>query len=178
MLKRFRSGTACKSSLSLLVLVFLSFQARVSAVDVTQSPQPQEPGASVATDPANEMVPGMGDAQGSAAQGAIEPFLEPRHPHRGAWYLGVYGRYTTTGHLLTRVFPNTPASRAGLEPGDRIVTVNGQQVGDVLNRQYPIDMLLQRHASRDGLVRLLVQDQRTGRLVNLDLRLTRGEVHF
>nr|WP_250933581.1 PDZ domain-containing protein [Aporhodopirellula aestuarii] len=110
-------------------------------------------------------------------------FVEPKGPHRGpivygGWYLGVYGHYTETGHLLTQVFAHTAASRAGLEPGDRIVSVNGQQVGNVLGRQYPIDVLLQRHASPGGHVRLLVQDRRTMQLVNLDVRLTRGQVHF
>ncbi|WP_372718430.1 PDZ domain-containing protein [Novipirellula sp.] len=110
-----------------------------------------------------------------------EPFVEPQHPgrdHFGGWHLGVFGHYTTTGHLLTQVFPNTPASRAGLEPGDRIITVNGFQVGDVLDRQYPIDILIQRHASPNGFVRLLVQNRRTLRLHNLDVRLARGRIHF
>ncbi|GAA5508602.1 PDZ domain-containing protein [Novipirellula caenicola] len=110
-----------------------------------------------------------------------DPFVEPQHPgrdHFGGWHLGVFGHYTTTGHLLTQVFPNTPAARAGLEPGDRIITVNGYQVGDVLNRQYPIDVLIQRHASPTGFVRLLVQNRRTLRLHNLDVRLARGRIHF
>ncbi|WP_040768215.1 PDZ domain-containing protein [Novipirellula maiorica] len=111
----------------------------------------------------------------------FDPFVEPQHPgrdHIGGWHLGVFGHYTTTGHLLTQVFPNTPASRAGLEPGDRIITVNGYQVGDVIDRQYPIDFLIQRHASPNGFVRLLVQNRRTLRLQNLDVRLARGRIHF
>jgi len=114
-------------------------------------------------------------------RGGDDLFVEPQHPNRdhfGGWHLGVFGHYTTTGHLLTQVFPNTPASRAGLEPGDRIITVNGFQVGDVLDRQYPIDFLIQRHASPSGFVRLLVQNRRTLRLHNLDVRLARGRIHF
>ncbi len=149
------------------LLALFGYQTTARAVDPIQNRQPS---GSVVADAA---APDRGQMEG-----AVEPFIEPRHPHRGGWFLGVFGRYTTTGHLLTRVYPNTPASRAGLEPGDRIVTVNGQQIGEVLNRQYPIDTLLQRHATRDGFVRLLVQDQRSGRLVNVDVRLTRGEVHF
>jgi predicted metalloprotease with PDZ domain len=112
----------------------------------------------------------------------VEPakggFVEPKGPNQASWYLGVFGNYTSTGHLLTQVYPNTPAARAGLEPGDRILTVNGQQVGDVLGRQYPIDMLLQKHASPSGHVRLLVQDRRTRLLVNFEVRLVRQQVHF
>ncbi|EMI45526.1 PDZ domain-containing protein [Rhodopirellula sp. SWK7] len=116
-----------------------------------------------------------GDANG----GFVEPKERPGgHGHFGGWYLGVYGHYTDTGHLLTQVYANTAAARAGLEPGDRIVSVNGQQVGYVFGRRYPIDMLLQRHASHDGWVRLLVQDRRTMRLVNRNVRLTRGQIHF
>lgn len=107
----------------------------------------------------------------------VEP-QDPNHHQLGGWHLGVHGHYTSTGHLLTQVFPNTPAARAGLEPGDRIVTVNGFQVGNVNDRQYPIDFLLQRYASPQGFVRLLVQNRRTLQLVNLDVRLARGRIHF
>lgn len=36
---------------------------------------------------------------------------------------------TDTGVVVTRVVPRSAASRLGLEPGDRIVTVGGFQVG-------------------------------------------------
>tara|TARA_R110002049_G_scaffold47902_3_gene138506 strand:+ start:21410 stop:22144 length:735 start_codon:yes stop_codon:yes gene_type:complete len=112
---------------------------------------------------------------GSADGGFVEPRPGDRPPQRGGWYLGVYGHYSPTGLLLTQVYPNTAAARAGLEVGDRIVAVNGHQIGDVLNRRIAIDSALQ--TSRSGRVRLLVQDRRTHRLVNLDVQLTRGRLH-
>lgn len=109
-------------------------------------------------------------------------FVEPkpgspiRHPAAG-WYLGVYGKYTSTGLLLTEVTPNTAASRFGLEVGDRIVAVNGQQIGVLENSQLNLDVALQRHAGRSGIVRLLVQDHRTMQLINIKVQLSRGRVH-
>ncbi|MFG0288734.1 MAG: PDZ domain-containing protein [Rhodopirellula sp. JB044] len=131
--------------------------------------------------------PEIGDER--KGNGANEPggFVEPKEPppgrgpghaHFGNWYLGVYGHYTDTGHLLTQVYTNTAAARAGLEPGDRIVCINGYQIGDVLGRRYPLDRLLQRHASHHGWVRLLVQDRRSMQLINMDVQLTRGQIHF
>lgn len=108
----------------------------------------------------------------------VERFVEPRQTFQGTWYLGVFGHYTNTGHLLTQVVPNTPASRAGLEPGDRLITVNGHQIGQILGQQFPLDFLLHRYTSPTGHVRLLVQDRRTNRLVNLDVRLKRVQVHY
>lgn len=110
------------------------------------------------------------------AGGFVEP--RPGEPLRvGGWYLGVYGQYTSTGLLLTEVFPRTAASQAGLEVGDRLVAVNGRQIGNVLGYRLPLDEALQRYASPQGWVRLLVQDRRTLRLVNIDVRLTRTRIH-
>jgi hypothetical protein len=110
--------------------------------------------------------------------GFVEPM--PHHPPGhplGGWYLGVYGNYTSTGMLLTQVFPQTPAARVGLEVGDRIVTVSGRQIGDVNRSRLTIDRALQMYASPSGWVRLLVQDRRSGQLVNVDVRLVRGRIH-
>jgi hypothetical protein len=43
------------------------------------------------------------------------------------WWLGVYVYNTPTGVVITRVVPNSPAARAGLEPRDCIVAVEGYQ---------------------------------------------------
>ncbi|TWT49615.1 PDZ domain (Also known as DHR or GLGF) [Rubripirellula amarantea] len=102
-------------------------------------------------------------------------FVEPkiRHvPRLGEWYLGVYGNYTSTGLQLTQVYPRTAASAVGLEVGDRIVAVNGQRI----SMRYPLDIALQ--STRNGWVRLLVQDHRTNRLLNVNVRLTRVHRHF
>ncbi|QDV43736.1 PDZ domain (Also known as DHR or GLGF) [Stieleria neptunia] len=111
-------------------------------------------------------------------------FVEPKpgqgsgNPVLGGWYLGVYGSYSATGLLLTQVYPGTAAARVGLEVGDRIITVNGHQIGIGPHSNLRIDTALQRYASRSGWVRLLVKDKRTGRLINVDVKLTRGAVHF
>lgn len=108
-------------------------------------------------------------------------FVEPKPGHhghpRGGWYLGVYGNYSDTGLLLTEVYPHTPAARVGLEVGDRIVAVNGHQIGVLVNTRLNLDVALQRFTSPTGWVRLLIQDRRTQRLLNVNVQLIRGRVH-
>jgi hypothetical protein len=108
---------------------------------------------------APQIEPGMPDAI---------PYLRARR-----WRLGVFAVNTDTGVLITRTLPNTPAWRSGLERRDRIVTVDGYQIGYVNGRLYPLGDELQRRADRSGRVPLLVQDCRTGDLVNMDVRLER-----
>jgi S1-C subfamily serine protease len=119
-------------------------------------------------------------ADGVAAQTIVEPgmgngFVEPQNPHMpqfGGWYLGVYGNYTSSGLLLTQVYPGTSAARVGLEIGDRIVAVNGRRI----SMRYPLNVALQ--STANGWVTLSVQDWRTRRLLYVHVRLTRSHVHF
>ncbi|MCO8125036.1 PDZ domain-containing protein [Stieleria sp. TO1_6] len=103
-----------------------------------------------------------------------EGFVEPKNRRQqqwGGWYLGVYGSYTSTGLYLTEVYRGTAAARAGLEVGDRIISVNGRQISLL----YPLNLALQ--STINGRVILLVQDRRTQRLINLPVRLTRSRIH-
>jgi len=96
------------------------------------------------------------------------PFILPQR-----WRLGVFAVNTETGVLITRVIPGTPAWRAGVEPRDHIVCVGGYQIGFVNGRLYPLGDELQHRADRAGRVALLVQDTRTGDLVNMPVQLER-----
>ncbi|MHB8969514.1 MAG: YbaY family lipoprotein [Pirellulaceae bacterium] len=105
-----------------------------------------------------------------------ESRLAPPRPDReGRWFLGVEVDYQNFGAVITRVTRQSPARRAGLEPRDVIVTVNGYQIGSVNNRLYPLDRELEVRAGRRGNVRLLVQNQRNGTLSNLDIQLERAD---
>jgi uncharacterized lipoprotein YbaY len=101
--------------------------------------------------------------------------LPPRPDREGRWFLGVEVEYREYGAVITRVTRPSPARRAGLEPRDVIVTVNGYQIGQVNNRLYPLDRELELRASRRGRVRLLVQNLRNGDLTNLDIQLERAD---
>ncbi|MDV6029411.1 MAG: PDZ domain-containing protein [Phycisphaera sp. RhM] len=122
----------------------------------------------------------------AATLGTVEGggFVEPKpgqgsgNPIVGGWYLGVYGSYSANGLLLTQVYPGTAAARVGLEVGDRILAVNGHPIGIGTHRTLRIDTALERYANRFGWVRLLVRDKRSGRLINVDVKLSRGTVHF
>jgi uncharacterized lipoprotein YbaY len=106
----------------------------------------------------------------------LDSRLVPPRPDRDRrWFLGVEVDYRDYGAAVTRVFRNSPARRAGLETRDVIVTVNGYQIGTVGGRLFPLERELELRASRRGLVRLLVQNQRTGQLTNLDVQLERAD---
>lgn len=89
------------------------------------------------------------------------------------WRLGVYAVNTRTGVRITQVMPGTAAANQGLEPGDRIVSVDGYQVGYVRGRLYPLGDELQRRAGPRGNVLLLVQNVRTQELQNMEVTLDR-----
>ncbi|MHB0957726.1 MAG: YbaY family lipoprotein [Pirellulaceae bacterium] len=97
--------------------------------------------------------------------------VPPRPDREGRWFLGVEVDYREYGAVITRVLRQSPARRAGLEPRDVIVTVNGYQVGNVHHRLYPLHRELDLRASRRGQVRLLIRNHRDGNLSNLDIQL-------
>lgn len=108
----------------------------------------------------------------AAAPGAVTSQLlshSDRRPPR--WRLGVYSQDTDTGVQINRVVADTPADRAGLEPGDVIVAVSGYQVGIVNGEHYDCGYEFESRADADGNVMLLVQDHRSKSLVNLPVQL-------
>lgn len=163
------------ASFSMLILT-LAPGSIIRWADEAGNPPPAEQNPAP---PFWEGPPGRGDDVGfpkGPRPGVFPIEVLPVRPPIDGWHLGVYGRYTSTGHLLTEIVAGSPAAAAGLEPGDRIISVNGQQVGEVLGTRYPIDALLQRHASPGGWVRLLVLDRRTRKLLNLDVQLSPGRL--
>jgi serine protease Do len=50
------------------------------------------------------------------------------HPNLTPWFAHAVGLSIHSGALITRIEENSPASRAGLSPGDLIVKVNGRRV--------------------------------------------------
>lgn len=111
--------------------------------------------------------PGGMQERAAGGQARVAPGLT--WPPR--WWLGVYVYDTPAGVVVTRVVPNSPAARAGLEPRDAIVTVEGYQVGYVGRRLYALGPELQQRANPNGEVLLLVQNWRNGELTNMDVRL-------
>ena len=108
---------------------------------------------------------GLPEARGEAPDRRERLVVEPR------WRLGVYAYNTPTGVVITRVAPGSPAWRVGLEPGDRIVTVSGYQVGFVGERVYYLGEELQLRAEPRGRVLLLVQNVRGNGLLNVPVQL-------
>jgi hypothetical protein len=116
---------------------------------------------------------GMQERSAAPGQPRIAPGFPqfPPFPQSARWWLGVYAYNTSTGVVITRVVPNSPAARVGLEPRDRIVTVEGFQVGYLHRRLYPLGPELQLRADPNGQVRLLVQNWRNGELTTMDVRM-------
>ena len=91
-------------------------------------------------------------------------------PHR-RWVLGVRADATDTGYLVQKVESSSAASRIGLESGDRIVAVDGQQIGFVGNKHVLLSRTLQQMGGESGHVQLLIQNRRNDRLVSISTML-------
>lgn len=87
------------------------------------------------------------------------------------WRLGIFPQDTDTGVVVKEVVSGSAAQRAGLEVNDRIISVHGYQIGYVNGVLYDVGQELERHADTNGWVRMLVQDSRNGRLMNLPVQL-------
>ncbi len=114
-------------------------------------------------------------ANGQLTKHSFAPAVDPL---RRRWILGVQADATGTGYLVRQVQPHSAAGRIGLEPGDRIITVDGWQVGLVGHRMQRLGDTLERQGGQDGNVRLLVQNRRNGRLVALNVRLRHPIQHL
>ena len=114
---------------------------------------------------------------GEPMDNAYHPLLNPSgetpiataQPNR--WRLGVFTQDTETGCVIAKVTPGSPAREIHLEPRDRIVAVNGYRVGQVHGARYDLGNEFNLRADQDGLVHLLVQDNRTGTLTNVSVNL-------
>ena len=87
------------------------------------------------------------------------------------WRLGIYPEDTDTGVRISQVVRGSAAERAGLETGDRIIGVHGYQVGYVNGTLFDVGQEFERHADTQGWVRILVQNNRDGKLLNMPLQL-------
>ncbi len=111
--------------------------------------------------PAFGQVPGAG----GRPQGR---FMPPPGP--ATLSLGLQTRVTDTGMLVVGADANSVGRAAGIERGDTIITVDGQQVGQVANRLVDLDQTLQNTISRQGSAVILIRNGRDGRLVNVPVR--------
>ena len=67
------------------------------------------------------------------------------------------------GHLIGRVLPQSIAEELGIEPGDRLLAINGQEIMDVFDYQYYI---------KDEYIEVLVAKP-SGEEWLLEIRITR-----
>ena len=117
---------------------------------------------------------GQSPARSLSPPQEMETRLEPHHhspfPNRN-WVLGVRADATDTGYLVRRVEHSSAALQYGLEVGDRIIAINGTQIGQIGNRVVRLGDQLELEGGQDGRVLLLVQNRRNGRLVPLQVTL-------
>lgn len=102
--------------------------------------------------------------------GPPSPSMEPM-PWERNWgelgfhaYLAQMGQYS--GLIVSKVFPDTPASQLGLVVGDVIINVNGQVVDDLSNRQLEI-LFLGLTTEEKQAVNMQVWNSHTRRLSTL-----------
>ncbi|MCD0463462.1 PDZ domain-containing protein [Roseiconus lacunae] len=70
------------------------------------------------------------------------------------WILGVRTNPTGSGAVVTSVSPLSAAEQAGIEAGDRIIAIDGRQVGWIGDDSVPLHRLVD--ASPSGVARLLI----------------------
>ena len=87
------------------------------------------------------------------------------------WRLGIFPEDTDTGVVVKEVVRNSAAERAGLEVNDRVLAVHGYQVGYVDGALFDVGQEFEKHADASGWVRVLVQDNRNGRVMNVPVKL-------
>lgn len=122
---------------------------------------------------------GQSDARNrlGASEGTMQDGAWPNNWRFGSannssqWNLGVMGDSSETGFRVSQVTSGGAASRARLEPGDIILTVEGYQIGLIGGRLYDLADEVNRRADSTGAVRLLLQDGQTGRLASIRVQL-------
>lgn len=127
-------------------------------------PNPQ-PGNYPATDTPNARV---------RVQDPLLNYLPPGQnpaPAENRWRLGVMSRDTEQGVRIHEIVRGSAAERAGLEVNDLIVNVQGYQVGIVNGTLFELAREFERNADQNGMVTMLVQDNRTKNLINLSVQL-------
>ncbi|XP_030064195.1 Na(+)/H(+) exchange regulatory cofactor NHE-RF1 isoform X2 [Microcaecilia unicolor] len=101
----------------------------------------------------------MSAEEGTGASAAGDPLL-PRlcHLSKGPDGFGfhLHGERNKSGQFIRLVEPDSPAERAGLRAGDRLVEVNGENVEGASHQQV-VNLIRQ----ADGDVRFLVVDRQT-----------------
>jgi S1-C subfamily serine protease len=110
-------------------------------------------------------------AAGAAAAGTVK--LRPgQAPPPGACYtdplpdfgMGMDGRFVEGGIEITKVYRNGATERAGLEPGDVLVSVNGQTLRE------PADWI-QGMTNQNGRLSFRLRDVRTGQIVSREVHM-------
>lgn len=72
--------------------------------------------------------------------------LQKRRNYR---HFGVFiGRDFPSGLYVVTVEPNSPATEAGIQPGDRVVAINGQLVSSIVDNPTDIVLRLAHHTDR------------------------------
>lgn len=88
------------------------------------------------------------------------------------WQLGAVIQNTPSGVLIQQVAPGGVADRAGLKPGDVIVSVAGTQVGYSNGRVVDLIYEINRRVNANGQVRLTVLDSAIRQLRTVDLNIS------
>ena len=79
---------------------------------------------------------------------------------------------------MKSVLPNSPAQRAGLEPGDYLLDAGGFIVGDYNGQHYPLSQAIDLGAESNGWIEMMVWNRRTFAQETLWVKLQhRGHVH-
>ena len=90
-------------------------------------------------------------------------------PSPRRWILGIRSTSTSAGCVITAVIKGSAAEKAGLTVGDRVITVDGKQVGWIGRHLAALHRAVD--AAPAGKTRLLVQKSAAGNFQSVSIRL-------
>ena len=121
---------------------------------------------------------GQQPLQQSSPQIVHHPSISESGYSSRRWVLGVRADATDTGYLIRTVEHASAAKQYGLEVGDRIIAVDGKQIGRIGDQVVRLGDQLESSGGQDGRVLLLIQDRRNDRLVPLRVTLRHPHRHL
>ncbi len=76
----------------------------------------------------HELVTSLGQSHFAILPGDVDPSATADNDEDDSGTIGVETRWIDDGHIVVRVAHDTPAAKAGVRPGDRIVAIDGTPV--------------------------------------------------
>jgi C-terminal processing protease CtpA/Prc len=105
----------------------------------------------------------------SAARGDQKEMAAAAYTNPAPYRLGVHAEYIGRGALITSILKDSPAAKAGFDRCDRILRIDGFEVGCIDGVLFPIQSELRR--AKGGKVSIEYVQYRTGKTIVVEVVL-------